>query len=201
MDNKETIADLAKAVTALQTEIADLRMLKDKAAIFELVNKYTRAIDRHDEEMIASVFHPDAIDNHGDFLGNVEQFIDWVNTGHSEIAEGHMHNVTSHTSEIDGDVAHAETYVIVVLRLADGEPVRVGGGRYLDRLERRNGEWRIALRRVIMDWRFRADSGPWIRGRRGYPAGTWDKNDLSYMRPLELEAGQAARMKSNGTAL
>ncbi|MGV3650196.1 MAG: nuclear transport factor 2 family protein [Devosia sp.] len=193
------IADLAAAVSALRAEVAELRVLKDKAAIFELVNTYTRAIDRHDEAMIASVFHPDAIDNHGDFLGNVDQFIDWVNTGHSQIAEGHMHNVTSHTCEIDGDVAHAETYVIVVLRLADGEPVRVGGGRYLDRIERRNGEWRIALRRVIMDWRFRADSGPWVKGRRGYPAGTWDKTDLSYMRPLQLEPDQLAKLKTGGS--
>lgn len=187
MENTQTIAGLAAAVAALQAEVAELRVLKDKAAIFELVNTYTRAIDRHDEEMIASVFHPDGIDNHGDFLGGVSEFIDWVNTGHSQMTEGHMHNVTSHTSEIDGDIAHAETYVIVVLRMADGEPVRIGGGRYLDRLERRNGEWRISLRRVIMDWRTRADGGPWLRGRRGYPAGTWDKSDLSYQRPLQLE--------------
>ena len=82
---------------------------------------------------------------------------------------------------------------------ADGEPVRVGGGRYLDRLEKRNGEWRIGLRRVIMDWRFRADSGPWVRARRGYPAGTWDKSDLSYMRPLELEPEQMAKLRSDGS--
>ena len=196
MANDKTIADLAASVAALQSEVAELRVLRDKAAIFEVVNKYTRAIDRHDEEMIASVFHPDAIDNHGDFLGDVAEFTDWVNTGHSQIAEGHMHNVTSHTSEIDGDTAHAESYVIVVLRLADGEPVRVGGGRYLDRLERRNGEWRIALRRVTMDWRFRADSGPWLKGRRGYPAGSWDKSDLSYQRPLQLEPEQVKELET-----
>lgn len=26
------------------------------------------------------------------------------------------------------------------------------GGRYVDSLEKRDGEWRIALRRVVMDW-------------------------------------------------
>ena len=26
------------------------------------------------------------------------------------------------------------------------------GGRYVDRLEKRNGEWRIIHRRVVMDW-------------------------------------------------
>lgn len=199
MDKEKTISDLVAAVARLEDEVKSLRELKDRAAIFECVNRYTRAIDRHDAPMIASVFHPDAIDNHGDFLGTVDEFIHWVNTGHSQAAEGHMHNVTSHTCEIDGDTAHAETYVIVVLRGPDGDPLRVGGGRYLDRLERRNGEWRIALRRVIMDWRMRGDSGPWIKGKRGYPVGTWDKTDLSYQRPLTLDDEQtralAARKK------
>jgi hypothetical protein len=195
MDKNNTIAALSAAVAALQAEVAELRVLKDKAAIFELVNRYTRGVDRHDVEMMKSVFHTDAIDNHGDFLGNVDEFIEWVNTGHSAATESHMHNVTSHTSEVDGDVAHAETYVIVVLRPEDGAPVRIGGGRYIDRLERRNGEWRIALRRVTMDWRTYADSSAWLKGRRGYPAGTWDKTDLSYMRPLQLDPEQVKALQ------
>jgi ketosteroid isomerase-like protein len=185
---------LGARITALEAQVRALSALADRMAIFEIVNRYTRAIDRHDEEMIASVFHPDAIDNHGDFLGTIEEYIDWVNTGHSQTAEAHMHNVTSQTCEIDGDTAHAETYVIVVLRGPDGDPVRISGGRYLDRLEKRDGVWKIALRRVIMDWRGRLDGGPWLRSRRGYPGGTWDKTDLSYMRPLELDEAQRRQL-------
>lgn len=198
MDYQKTIEELSLAVSALQAELSELRTLRDKAEIFELVNRYTRGVDRHDVETMASVFHPDAIDNHGDFLGNVDEFIEWVNTGHSAATESHMHNITSHTSEIEGDVAHAESYVIVVLRPEDGQPVRIGGGRYLDRLERRNGEWRIALRRVIMDWRTYADGSAWLKGRRGYPTGTWDKNDLSYMRPLQLAPEQVEALRARG---
>jgi hypothetical protein len=198
MDKDKTFSDLAAAVARLQDEVKELRALKDRAAIFECVNRYTRAIDRHDVELIRSVFHPGAFANYGDFLGGVEAFIEWVNGGHSQATQGHTHNATSHTCEIDGDVAHAETYVIVVLRAADGEPLRIGGGRYLDRLERRNGEWRIALRRVVMEWRCRADSGPWIGSRRGYPAGTWDKTDLSYRRPLDLDDDQRGLLATRG---
>jgi hypothetical protein len=150
--------------------------------------------------MIASVFHPDAIDNHGDFLGNVDEYVEWVNSGHSQTAEGHMHNVTSHTCEIDGETAHAETYVIVVLRGPDGDPVRISGGRYLDRLEKRGGEWKIQIRRVVMDWRGRLDGGPWVRNKRGYPVGTWDKSDLSYMRPLDIDEAQRKQLAARASA-
>lgn len=200
MDQDQTLSTLAAAVAALQAEVSGLRVMQDKLAISECVNRYCRSIDRHDSEMIASVFHPDAIDNHGDFLGTVGQFIEWVNTGHSAAAEAHMHNVTSHTSEIDGDTAHAESYVIWVLRGPDGDPVRISGGRYIDRLEKRDGTWKIALRRVVTDWRGRLDGGPWVKGRRGYPAGTWDKTDLSYMRPLELDPEQRARLAAGAGA-
>lgn len=194
MTDQPTLSELTATIAALQTEMKGMRLLQDKMAIFECVNRYTRGIDRHDSEMIASVFHPDAIDNHGDFLGTVDEYVEWVNSGHSQAAEGHMHNVTSHTCEIDGDTAHAETYVIVVLRGPDGDPVRISGGRYLDRLEKRDGEWKIQIRRVVMDWRGRLDGGPWIRSRRGYPCGTWDKTDLSYMRPLDLDADQKQKL-------
>lgn len=33
------------------------------------------------------------------------------------------------------------------------------GGRYIDRLERRGGEWRIAKRQVMMDWNDNKVSG------------------------------------------
>lgn len=200
MSNDQTLSELAATVGALQGELAGLRVLQDKMAIFECVNRYTRGIDRHDSEMIASVFHRDAVDNHGDFLGSVDEYIEWVNSGHSQTAEAHMHNVTSHTSEIDGNTAHAETYVIVVLRGPDGDPVRISGGRYLDRLEKRDGEWKIQVRRVVMDWRGRLDGGPWIRNRRGYPMGTWDKDDMSYMRPLDIDDQQRQQLKARTSA-
>ena len=44
--------------------------------------------------------------------------------------------------EIDGDVAHAETYWFYGAKNRDGSNW-LAGGRYLDRLERRDGAWRI----------------------------------------------------------
>ncbi len=51
-----------------KTEAA-LRLMLDKQEIHEVMMRYCRAIDRMDEELLRSVYHPDAIDNHGLFNG------------------------------------------------------------------------------------------------------------------------------------
>jgi hypothetical protein len=96
-----------------------------------------------------------------------------------------MHHITTHTCEIEDSTAHAESYVLFVHRYKDDKTVHVAGGRYLDRLEKRQGAWRIAVRRLVLDYRYLADGsifGDWD----GYPKGTQDPTDISYDRPLEL---------------
>ena len=70
-----------------------------------------------------------------------------ANASHASTSLTHTHNVTTHLCEIEGDVAHAESYVIVVLLGRNGKTAQFISGRYLDRLERRDGAWRIAVRR------------------------------------------------------
>ena len=63
-------------------------------------------------------------------------------------------------------------------------------GRYIDRLDRRNGEWRIAVREFVpvfltetntgLDFYFKKEN--WSRSECAM--GTWDKHDPSYRRPL-----------------
>jgi ketosteroid isomerase-like protein len=164
-----------------------LERLIDRQEIVDCIHRYTRALDRHDDELLVSVFHEDAVDNHGGWVGGRSEFVEWANHQcHSHLG-GHMHHVTSHNCEIEGDVAHAESYVLFVHRYRDGKTVHVAGGRYVDRLEKRDGEWRIALRRLVLDYRYLADGtifGAWD----GYPKGTQDRGDVSYERPLELPA-------------
>ena len=133
---------------------SDLQYLLDRLAIEDCVNHYAHAVDRHDSEMIAGVFHRDATDNHGNFTGYI---LVRGNSVHDRMAFSHRHNITCDFADISGEEPHTESYVIFCPRLKDGKTVHVGGGRYLDRLEKRHGEWRIALRRLIMDWRFFAD--------------------------------------------
>jgi hypothetical protein len=63
-------------------------------------------------------------------------------------------------------------------------------GRYLDRLERREGTWRIAVRRSTVEWTATADASllqsPFFT-KQAFLKGTRDKNDLSYQRPLFVD--------------
>ena len=57
----------------MSEELADLkrdvRKLLDKQEIYEVLCRYCRALDRGDEKLLRSVYHPDAIDHHGIFDG------------------------------------------------------------------------------------------------------------------------------------
>ena len=125
----------------------DVQRLLDRQAISDCVHRYSRGLDRHDDAMVASCYWDDAIDEHGAFTGSPQEFIAWANDLHATSFRGHQHHITTQTVEIDGDTAHAESYILGVLtRKGDGEVSDIAGGRYLDRLERRDGEWRMTLR-------------------------------------------------------
>jgi hypothetical protein len=54
---------------------AALQRLLDKGAIREASLRYTRGIDRHDAEIMAAAYHPDATDDHGAYIGDPAGFI------------------------------------------------------------------------------------------------------------------------------
>ena len=157
-----------------------LQYLLDRQAILDCIHRYCLGVDRHDTALIASAFHPDAIDEHGPFTDGPQGLAAWANDFHSEHFVAHTHNITSHGCEIEGDTAHAQSYCLYGLRRKDGQSVAMGCARYVDRLERRAGQWRIALRRTFIEWR--GDMPAHMPA--GYPQGTWDRTDASYQRPL-----------------
>ena len=60
------------------------------------------------------------------------------------------HNLTNLLIDLDGDVATAESYCVTFARIkADGQYYHsFTGARMIDRLERRDGSWGIAHRRL-----------------------------------------------------
>ena len=157
-----------------------LQHLLDRQAILDCLNRYCFGVDRHDGELIASAFHPDALDEHGPFTGGPEALVQWANDFHARGFRSHSHCLTSHACEIEGEVAHAHSYCLYGLARHDGETVAFGCARYVDRLERRAGQWRIALRKVLIEWRGEFKS----HLPAGYPSGRWDRLDPAYQRPL-----------------
>jgi hypothetical protein len=152
-----------------------------QAAIKDVHIRYCRANDRRDEELMRSCFHPDAvIDLHEPF--DVDGFIALGRTVLDQYTVT-WHNTGNQLVEVDGDSAWAEHYTISSHRIAadqDG-PERdfVASGRYIDRMERRDGEWRIARRMMLLDF---TRTDPVVPGAAslGGKAGARDRSDPSY---------------------
>jgi hypothetical protein len=167
--------------------LARLERLADRQDVVDCLTRFSRGMDRLDREIFLSAFHPDAIIAAGPFVGSAPDCFDWAAPMHEVGQVATHHNLLNITCEIDGDTAHTETYYLFVGRNRD-ESNWIAGGRYIDRLERRDGAWRIAFRTNAIEW-----SGvvptmglpfadvPDIHGN-GTPSRS--KDDPSYRRPL-----------------
>jgi hypothetical protein len=175
---------LSDDVSALE----QMQRLTDRAEIRDCMYRYARGVDRRDRALLRSAYHDDAIDDHVGFIGPVDEFIDWAFGYHSTQVR-YQHYLLNHTSDVDGDVAHAETYYVFVG--TDREPANhmtLSGGRYVDRLARRDGRWAIAHRVCVVEWN--AESANLITDEViALMAGSMrlaahDPSDPSYDRPL-----------------
>lgn len=128
-----------------------LQELLDKQDILDCLTRFSRGMDRFDRELFLSAFHPDATIAAGPFVGDPATCYDWAAPLHEEGQVSTHHNLLNVTYDIDGDTAHTETYYLFVGRNRD-ETNWVAGGRYVDRLERREGQWRISLRTNAVEW-------------------------------------------------
>ena len=128
-----------------------LAALVDRQEILDCLTRFSRGMDRFDRELFLSSFHADATIAAGDFVGKPTDLYDWASKLHEQGQAATHHNLLNHTCDIDGDVAHTETYYLFVGRNRD-DSNWIAGGRYIDRLERRGGEWKIALRTNAIEW-------------------------------------------------
>jgi 3-phenylpropionate/cinnamic acid dioxygenase small subunit len=154
-------------------EVAELIAREE---IRQVLARYARAVDRADRDQVRSCFHPDAHDDHGVVEGTVDDLM----RGYEVLLHGFdstMHFLGNEYIDVHGETADVETYCIAFHR-QQATPERstrdlVLGIRYVDRFERRDGDWRIADRQVVFDWT-RVDEIPneWkyptpVRGTRG----------------------------------
>ena len=124
----------------------------DKLAIRDVLSNYCRGLDRMDKEMAYSVFSADCKAHyHEMYEGSGHGFVDWAWEAHAAM-DRHSHQITNVLIEVDGDQAVSEAYVTVVLWThAPDTRELVCRGRYLDRWERRDGNWQIVEREHVLD--------------------------------------------------
>ena len=154
---------------------AALKALLDRDAIRQCVERLARGEDRRDPELISASWWPDATYDYGVQNGDFPSYLAWVVPGADAIKDT-QHVLGQSYTVLEGDVAKVETHVMSYHRVDMGEGANGGerdtciGGRYLDRMERRGGEWRIADRVMLYD--FYSDWGQaidWSQGVMGLP--------------------------------
>jgi hypothetical protein len=172
---------------------ARIQALIDRQDIADCLTRFSRGMDRFDRDIYLSAFHDDAVIAAGPFVGSAGDCWDWAIPMHRDGQVLTHHSLLNNTTDINGDTAHSETYYQFVARnhpweKGGGETVMLAGGRYIDRLERRDGVWRIALRTNIIEWSCIQPAMPLPFGdvpdiaANGVSAR--DRSDPSYERPL-----------------
>ena len=176
----------------------ELETLIDKQAIQEVLVRYCRGVDRCDMKMLKSAYWPDATDDHGSFSGNAMAFAEYLIPALKKMSRT-MHFIGNVFIELEGQSARVETYCIAhhlspgdVGLTEDGELTEremIVGGRYLDRMQKRHGTWRIFERVYVMDWNQNAHStAQWqgglysqlkTRGER-YPDDPWYRSSSNH---------------------
>ncbi|MFN3287809.1 MAG: nuclear transport factor 2 family protein [Sphingomonadaceae bacterium] len=179
-----------------------------RARAWDVLTRYCRALDRCDVELMRAVYWPDGHDDHGVFSGNAHDFAEFIIREIRRWFEVTMHAIMNVHYEVAGDVVCTETYLFAYHKVranaADIEEIfgsryaaqfdwasaRIVpqhfyfGGRYIDRIERRGDEWRIARRTVVMDWNDNGPSGEILdQGMFATlrPLGRRDREDPAYL--------------------
>lgn len=138
----------------------------DKQAIYDVLVRYSHGVDRCDLDMLKSAYWPDGTDDHGTFSGNAMEFCEMLMPA-LKAMHATMHNIGSHLIELRGDEAKVQSYCVAYHQFpspdGEGDVEMVVGGRYLDRMTRRGGEWRIMERVYVLDW-----------NRNGPSTARWD---------------------------
>jgi ketosteroid isomerase-like protein len=160
-----------------------LQVLLDKQEIHEVLMRYCRGIDRCDAELLHSVYHLDATDDHGLFKGKAVDFVPWAlkSLGRDE---GTSHYIANELIEVEGDVAYCESYFFAVHRRQNKDGTKadlIFAGRYVDQFERRGGLWKIAHRQVVFD-RSRIDKIEKAFSIEEYVCGKRSREDPVYKR-------------------
>lgn len=203
---------------------AKLSYLLDRQEIYDVAARYCRAADRLDRPLLLSVYHEDAIDDHSMFVGGPADFFEWWLGKRRTCYSSSHHTIGNQTVEIEGNTAHVETYFIWAGTNLDGAPFSLFGGRYVDRMEKRDGRWAIVSRDMITDWAAPSVNTPEAVGTKagepntgylephevvvaaGASQASATRNDPSYLRPLVVpewrvrQYSESKRAVSDGTA-
>jgi hypothetical protein len=148
--------DIGDMRAELDDQAGDIDDLLADRDIRQVLARYCRGIDRLDLGLARSCYHDDAVDEHGSFTGDPDEYVAWVGKLLVRYAMT-MHVLANTSIERTGDVALVESYGLSFHRSGpdradDAKLNLMTGFRFVDRFERRAGEWKIAHRIAVTEW-------------------------------------------------
>ena len=125
--------------------------LADKLAITEIIHAYSRGVDRADSEILKSTCWEDAEVDYGGYQGLAHSFCESLPNAIKNY-KNTQHQVSNTLIFLDDpNNASVESYVTAHhLRPDNTEMTYIG--RYLDKMEKRRGFWKIKFRKIVMTW-------------------------------------------------
>lgn len=134
---------------------ADLQEMLDHHRIRKTLAEYCRGSDRCDEALMAGIYARESWDDHGIVQAPGDAFARIMCGMVVETTETMTHLLGQSSIAVRGDEVGAETYFIAVAR--EATPDGTGrccqlGGRFVDRLVREDGRWKVSHRTVVRDW-------------------------------------------------
>lgn len=175
----------------------------DRLEIQDLVYRWCRAADRLDFDAMPALFHPDAYDDHGPYRGDIPGLMEWMRVRHRVITFS-MHQMTNVFVEFaDDENALVESYMAMVQRYAAGAgdalaqltDVKFAPGsavdlhsrsRYIDRVQRRDGVWRVLRRTLVQDWKQLVEVPNVPANKPGARTGRRDREDFIFAERREM---------------
>jgi hypothetical protein len=163
---------------------AELRDLCARRDIYEVICNYMRGQDRLMPKLHRSAFHDDAFVDCGVFSGDADGFVGFAQGFLGDMSLSHHMMGQAHI-EVDGSKASGEVYFIAFHRLTQEgrEKDLIVAGRYVDEYENRGAGWKIAKRRLLVDWARTEDAADaFIKQQTDLILGARGGNDFSNRR-------------------
>ncbi len=130
------------------TEMVETNAFLARQAIEAALARHSRGVDRADANMLGSAYHADATVDYGAFKGPAADFVAFLADAQKTAGASH-HRTAPPSIRIVDKRAVSESYVIAYIE--DDGIQRTVLGRYLDRWEERDGDWRLTHRTYSLE--------------------------------------------------
>lgn len=145
-----------------------IAQIADIQAVAQRLAQHSRGVDRAEAALLADCYHPDATVDYRFYAGPAQAFAT-ILTDAQRGQPVTLHRTAQMWISLDGDTARSESYVMAYVQAPDSDGAmmqRLVCGRYLDRHERREAQWRLSHRTYVLDTNV------------NWP-GSWEASELS----------------------